>query len=298
MRQDRDLPRRAGLSVLSLSLFVLVAGAPAWAQEAPAEQAPGVPRPEVVQYASHGLSLQGFLYKPQGAGPFPAYLWNHGSEKDAGPSNRVAKFWTERGFVYFKPIRSGHGGNPGPYIVDQQKAIANGGGSWPAKFRQVVALHERANDDVVAAYRWLRAQPFVDPKRIVVAGGSFGGIQTLLTAERDAREGLGVKCFVAMSPAAMSWNPLWAERLTRAVQSARAPIFLLQAQNDFNLGPSEVLGPRIDAKGAPNRHRIFPIHLLPGGDPNDHQQGHGAFFMDPDAWEKEVLAYLHDCGER
>jgi dienelactone hydrolase len=274
---------------LPFALLLLALAAPAWAQEA---------EPEVVHYTSNGLALKGFLYKPQGAGPFPAYLWNHGSEKNAGPANRVAKFWTDQGFVYFKPIRSGHGGNPGPYIGDQQKAVFRSFGTQAAKFREIAALHEKANDDVVAAYRWLKSQPFVDPQRIVVAGGSFGGIQTLLTAERDAREGLGVKCFVAMSPAAMSWSPFWAERLTRAVKSARAPIFLLQAQNDFNLGPSHVLGPQVDAKGAPNRHQIFPTHLLPGGDPNDHQQGHSAFFADPNAWEKEVLAYLHDCGEK
>ena len=35
---------------------------------------------------------------------------------------------------------------------------------------------------------------------------------------------------------------------------------LMQAANDYNLGPSNPLGPIIDAKGFPNRHMIFPVH--------------------------------------
>ncbi len=246
---------------------------------------------EVVFYASHGVQLKGYLYKPQGTGPFPVYMWNHGSEQQPPPGAKLAQFWVPHGFVLFAPIRSGHGDNPGAYIGDEQKKVENS--LSPAGFRQLAALHERANDDVVAAYLWIAQQSYVDRKRIVVAGGSFGGIQALLTAQKDGRDGLGVKCIVAMSPAAESWeNPNWAGRLGEAVAEAKAPIFLLQASNDYNLGPSEVLGPRIDAKGFPNRHRIFPAH----GDASDHAQGHGGFFSDPQAWSGELLKYVHDCG--
>jgi hypothetical protein len=95
-----------------------------------------------------------------------------------------------------------------------------------------------------------------------------------------------------MSPAAMSWNPKWGARLTRAVKAAEAPIFLLQARNDYNLGPTETLGPVVEAKGRPNRSKVFPVH----GDPDDHTQGHGQFFKDFDAWKDDVLPFLKDCG--
>ena len=246
---------------------------------------------EAIHYESHGLSLVGYVYKPAGNGPFPVYIWNHGSERSPGHGPNLARFWVPHGFVLFAPIRSGHGDNPGTYIMDEQRRIRDQ--RSPEGFREIVALHERANDDTVAAYEWIARQPYVDAKRIVVSGGSFGGIQVLLTAERDGREHLGVRCFVAMSPAAQSWrNPNWDPRLTAAVDAARAPIFLLQAQNDYDLGVTEVLGPRIDAKGFPNRHRLFPPH----GDPNDPRQGHGGFFSDASAWGDDVLRYLHDCG--
>jgi len=40
-------------------------------------------------------------------------------------------------------------------------------------------------DDQLAALEWLRKQPFVDQRRIAVAGNSFGGIETILRAERE-----------------------------------------------------------------------------------------------------------------
>ena len=248
---------------------------------------------EVVFYPSHGQQLKGYVYKPPGKGPFPVYLWNHGSEQQPQPGAKIAQFWVPQGFVLFAPIRSGHGSNPGTYIADAQKKVSNP--RSPAGFREIVVLHEHANEDVVAAYQWIASKPYVDNKRIVVAGGSYGGIQTLLAAEQDSREHLGVKCFVTMSPAAESWgNPHWAGRLADSVAAAKAPIFLLQAGNDYNLGPSEFLGPRIDAKGFPNRHKVFPAH----GDPNDHAQGHSGFFSDAAAWSDDILKFMHDCGAK
>ena len=165
-----------------------------------------LPTPQIVQYDSDGLSLKAFLYVPAGTGPFAVYLWNHGSEANPSQDKKLAQFWLGQGFAFFKPIRSGHGGNPGSYIVDGEKAIfarENAGTlKRPAANAAILALHERANEDVVNAYKWLIAQPFADKRRIVVGGGSYGGIQTLLTAEQNARQNLGIAAFVAMSPAA------------------------------------------------------------------------------------------------
>ena len=67
-------------------------------------------------------------------------------------------------------------------------------------FRKAVEMHDAYNADVVAA-EWLRQQPYVDGQRIAVSGCSYGGIQTLITAEK----GLGVRAFVPFAPGAMSW---------------------------------------------------------------------------------------------
>src|SRR5262245_6951674 len=72
----------------------------------------------LVSFPSGDLTLRGFLYKPEGDGPFPAIIWNHGSEKLPGRQPELARFYTKQGFVFFLPHRRGHGRSPGDYIQD------------------------------------------------------------------------------------------------------------------------------------------------------------------------------------
>ena len=39
-----------------------------------------------VTFKSGQLTLAGVVYKPDGPGPFPTVIWNHGSEKTPGGS--------------------------------------------------------------------------------------------------------------------------------------------------------------------------------------------------------------------
>lgn len=245
--------------------------------------------PQLVTYRAGDAPLRGWIYKPAGAGdgPFPAILYNHGSEKTPGWFPPLGKFWTDHGFVFFVPHRGGHGRSPGVYIVDEQQKFA-ATEKDPQKAREhTIRLHERANRDVVVAVAWLREQPFVARDKIVVAGISYGGIQTLLTAE----QGLGAKAFVAFSPAAMSWqgNPLLRDRLLTAIQRAPAPIFLLQAQNDYDLGPMELLGAGLKRKGTPNRAKVYPVF----GDKDNPKDGHGGFAVrGAEVWGADVLEFV------
>ena len=70
--------------------------------------------------------------------------------------------------------------------------------------QKLVELHDQYNEDVVAAISWLKEQPYVDPQRLIVSGVSYGGIQTLLTAEK----GLGVRAFVSFAPVPCR-SPTW-----------------------------------------------------------------------------------------
>ena len=80
---------------------------------------PGGPAPELVSFPRGGATLQGWIYKPAGAGPFPAVLYNHGSDKVPGWFPTLGAFWTGHGYVFFVPHRAGHGRSPGDYIVDE-----------------------------------------------------------------------------------------------------------------------------------------------------------------------------------
>src|SRR5271157_2024231 len=135
---------------------------------------------EEVTFQSGRLRLHGFLWKPAGDGPFPAVLWNHGSEKLPGSQPTLAGFYTAHSYVFFVPHRRGQGRSPGDYIQDQiERAPGN------ERAQLMVALQEAEVSDVVAALDYLKSRPFVDSARVAISGCSYGGIQTLLAGERD-----------------------------------------------------------------------------------------------------------------
>jgi dienelactone hydrolase len=245
---------------------------------------PGTPK--LVSFPSGGLILRGFLYKPAGAGPFPAIIWNHGSRRLPGQEPELARFYTKQGFIFFLPHRHGHGRSPGAYIEDLIEKYRMIETDRTLFQRYVVRLHEEYNKDVVAAVEWLKGQPFVDRQHLVMSGVSYGGIQTILTAEK----GLGIRAFVPFAPAAISWPNLeLRKRLRDAVINAKGPLFLIQAQNDYSLGPSELLGPIIRRKGPPNQDRIYP----PYGTTN--QEGHADFATREGGiviWGEDVIEFF------
>jgi carboxymethylenebutenolidase len=238
------------------------------------------PQPQEVTFQSGKLQLHGFLWKPNGPGPFPAVLWNHGSEKLPGSRPDLGQFYTSHYFVFFVPHRRGQGGSPGEYIQDviAQTPLSR-------KAEKMVELQDAEVEDVVAAVNYLKAQPYVDPRRIAISGCSYGGIQTLLTGERD----LGIRALVPFSPGAMSWvlNPPLRERLSKAVDNAKVAVFLLQAQNDYSLEPSHAL-----SKEAEKKHKEFQSKIYPafGHSPQD---GHWGFCTTgADVWGPDVLSFL------
>jgi len=174
------------------------------------------------------------------------------------------------------PHRRGQGKSPGPYIMDEIR-----GGIGPTA---AVRAQQVANEDVVAAVNWLRAQPEVDASRIVVSGCSFGGIQTLLTAEK----GLGARAVIALAPGAQSWgNGTLDQMLEHAVKHAKAPVFILQAKNDYSVQPSEVLGKIATAHGG--QAKIYPEF---GNSPQD---GHWSFATTSagiSVWGEDVLQFI------
>jgi dienelactone hydrolase len=83
---------------------------------AAAAQAP-TPTKQHIAFTSHNLTLAGFLFRPDGPGPFPAIVWNHGSEKNPGGGpqfDTVAGIFVPHGYVVFAPIRRGHQMSEGP----------------------------------------------------------------------------------------------------------------------------------------------------------------------------------------
>jgi len=255
-----------------------------------------LPTQQIVAFPGpNNMTLHGHLYLPNfrtSSGlaerrKFPVMIYNHGSEANPNGVPHLAKLYVNHGFVFFAPDRHGQGlsKDAGDYIVDLQKAAHNGDAS--------VKLHDLYNLDVIAAVKWIKEQPYTDTQHIAMTGISYGGIQTLLTAEKDP----GIRVYIPFTPGAESWNSqLLQKRLIETVRNERAPMFLLQARGDYNLGPSEVLGPILQQKGNDQKwkNKIYPQFGC------TNQQAHGRFAQACDGisiWEQDVLSFLRGVGE-
>jgi len=212
-----------------------------------------------VTFKSGDLTLAGYVYKPAGDGPFPAVLWNHGSEPDPGGRaefDSVAAIFVPAGFVVFAPMRRGHSDSEGEYIRDSIEHESSVSGPAAGMRLGAQLLETSQVDDQLAGLAFLERQAFVDTTRIVVAGCSFGGIQTLFGAARH----VGYRAAVAISPGALSWDksPDLRTRLESAVKRIDIPVFLIQPAKDASLEPAKVLGPILTRRNAANRVKIYP----------------------------------------
>jgi len=122
------------------------------------------------------IKLETTLYLPEGAGPFPLVIINHG--KDPGNPRfqarsryvDAARFFLLRGYAVMAPMRQGFSKSTGRY----DDAGCN-----------VERLGRTQADDVVAALDYATKQPWADKTRIVVLGQSAGGWATLAFGTRD-----------------------------------------------------------------------------------------------------------------
>src|SRR6476660_9797678 len=88
-----------------IGAFVLSAGAKPSSVAAATALTPGLNKQRVT-FKDGDLTLVGFLYKPDGNGPFPAIIWNHGSEQNPGTGpeyDSVAAIFVPAGYVVFGP---------------------------------------------------------------------------------------------------------------------------------------------------------------------------------------------------
>ncbi len=194
-------------------------------------------------FKSGNLTLTGYSYKPAGSGPFPLVIWNHGSEPDpaGGPQfDSVAAVFVPAGYAVFAPIRRGQSESQGEYVQNRIKATVASQG-LPTAARLMVRLMESEQlDDQLAGLAYAKTLKWVDSTKTVVAGCSYGGIETLLAAERGA----GFKAALSISPAALSWAsaPPLQDRLKQAVRRIEIPVLLIQPPKDASLEPARVLG--------------------------------------------------------
>lgn len=125
----------------------------------------------MVPAGPHGDSLlQTTVFRPNGDGPFPLLIINHGKEP-GDPRNQardrfifMATAFVKRGYAVMVPMRRGFSNSTGSYVDHGCDMRANGYG--------------QAND-IKATIAYARQLKWIDDERIVVAGQSYGGLATV-----------------------------------------------------------------------------------------------------------------------
>ncbi|WP_426174777.1 dienelactone hydrolase family protein [Massilia sp. TWR1-2-2] len=116
------------------------------------------------------------VFQPNGPGPYPLLIINHGKEAGAPSAQQRDRFifmataFVKRGYAVIVPMRQGFANSTGRYKDFGCNMTANG--------------YSQAND-VRAAVNYARQQDWIDSDRIVVAGQSYGGMATMALGTED-----------------------------------------------------------------------------------------------------------------
>lgn len=228
--------------------------------------------------------LETTIYKPEGTGPFPVVVVNHGKspgDSKFQPRYRVgstARYFMARGYVVVAPMRQGFSKSTGTYIGGGCNVQSNG-------------LAQA--DDVKTVLDYITAQPYADKDRILVMGQSHGGWTTLAFGTLGYP---GVKGLVNFAGGLRQENcPGWEAGLARAAgqygSATTVPSLWFYGDNDsyFSTSTYTDMLARYNADSAKARLVAFGVygsdaHSMFG--PVDGQR----------IWQPEVTRFLAQIG--
>lgn len=226
--------------------------------------------PSLIRYETFdGKEIPAFIYRPEGVeGRMPVLLSIHGGpEAQERPTYAYTGFYqylTSRGIGIMAPNIRGSNG----YGKSYQKLIHHDWGGDELK-------------DLEHAVLWLREQDWVDPERIAVYGGSFGGFATLSCVSRlpdywaAAVDLVGPSNLVTFSKAV---PPTWKRMMAKwvgdpetevdflmerspitYVDQVKAPLFVIQGANDPRVvkPESDQIVERLRARGVEVRYDVY-----------------------------------------
>jgi len=227
-------------------------------------------------------------YKPDGDGPFPIVIINHGRGSDrVNPPKfsyiEQARFFLRRGFAVFVPTRIGYGQMGTAFDPEDS-------GSCNNRYYQVTA--EAASTEILAVLAYADRLPYVDPKRAIMVGVSVGGYATTASAAKNPPGLIAAINFAGGAggdPLKHPGVPCEGNRLedmyARFGATTKVPMLWLYAQNDLFFGPAS----------SQAWHTAFvqaggnaEFHLLPPFGEN----GHYLFGKGLDVWSPIVGQFM------
>lgn len=229
--------------------------------------------------------LQTTVFRPNGPGPFPLLIINHG--KDSGEPQYqqrdrfifMATAFVKRGYAVLVPMRQGFANSTGTFANHGCNMTANG---------------QAQAEDVLSTIDFARKQKWIDSDRIVVAGQSYGGLATIALGTRDVHGVRGLINFAGGlrdDGAGCDWRGELVQAFGTYGASSKVPSLWMYGVNDSLFGPDL----------ASRMHAAYVSH---GGQARLHEFGvfkrdsHGMIASrdGEKIWWKEAEPFLREIG--
>ena len=229
----------------------------------------GFVAPEPVTFkAEDGVTVRAQLFRAKGSGKHPALIFVHG-----GPRRQMLLGFHPSGYYSNAYILNQHFAAEGYDVLAVNYRSGTGYGRAfrdpPGIARDGAAEYR----DIEAAGRWLAAQSFVDPQRIGIWGGSWGGYLTALALARNSDlfaagvdfHGVhamvrGIENNISPDDQTAGHQLQWASSPMGSIDKWRSPVLLIHGDDDKNVdfGQSMLLARALTARRIPYRDLVFP----------------------------------------
>ena len=234
-------------------------------------------------------------FRPQGPGPFPLVVMNHGRPGDPAlraqfPRQRfepIARFFIRKGFAVAVPQRLGYGVSASAGDPEDEMSCNN---------PRYKPAGDAAAVQVLAVVAHMRKEADIDPSRLVIMGQSLGGFTTVATAATKP-DGLVAAINIAGghggNPETRPGNPCQAYLLENTFaawgKTATAPMLWMYSENDkyFNPKNARAWFDAFTKAGAKAEFKLMP----PFGD-----DGHALLVRANDLWQPVVDEFLARHG--
>lgn len=237
------------------------------------------------------VRLELLVRKPQGPGPFPTVVFNHGSTgrgnnpelfRRSWSSPTIASYFVEKGWMVIFPQRRGRGASEGRY--DEGFELDRSGYSCQTTLS--LAGVDRAVEDLDAVMAHVRSRPDVQVKRVLLGGQSRGGILAIAYAGERPEWFIGVVNFVGgwMGDRCANASAINTATFKRGAKFAQPTLWLYGDQDPFyGLAHSKANFEAFLSAGGKGR---FESHWVPG-----QNSGHSVI-AHPGLWSGQVTQYI------